>query len=548
MGLIDLLKTESAGARREMTIAVVASGIANAVILAVINAAASAPFGAMNFRYLLMFVVAISIYIVGLKYTFDMSTQIFERMIHRIRMRLVEKIASSELMLLDQVGKAEIFKRVTQDTTVISESQGLLVAALHSAVMVLCTAVYVLTISLAAFLTTVGLAACGLMIYLGRQRELALYMEHAAQEEVAFVGLTNDLVDGLKEVKMNQARGREIIADLNQISRALRDIKIRATNLYNKNAVFSQCFFYVLIAVIVFLLPRWLNTLNNVVPQLVAAVLFIIGPLSTIVTALPAFAKANIAAESISALEQIIDQFNAKYGAAVVTDERLEFKESIGAHALTFQYVDQHGSGFAVGPLDVTFEKGKIVMVVGGNGSGKTTLLKLLTALYFPTSGSLTIDGALVRRDNLQNYRELFSAVFSDFHLFRKPYGAGAVTEDEVTGLLRLMQIEEKTSFRDGKFSTLDLSAGQRRRLALAVALLENRPIMVFDEWAADQDPDFRRDFYEVLLPNLRKRGKTLLLATHDDRYFHVADVVIKMEAGVIEGSRALRSQTSEGH
>src|SRR3954466_5218457 len=361
MGLIDLLKTESAGARRDMTIAVVASGIANAVILAVINAAASMPFGAMNFRYLLMFAVAISIYIVGLKYTFDMSTQIFEGMIHRIRLRLVEKIADSELVLLDQIGKAEIFKRVTQDTTVISESQGLLVAALHSAVMVLCTAVYILTISLPAFLVTVGLAACGLTIYLGRQRELAHYMQRAAQQEVAFVGLTNDLVDGLKEVKMNQARGREIISDLSQISRALREIKIKTTNLYNKNAVFSQCFFYILIAVIVFVLPRWVSTFNNVVPQLVAAILFIIGPLSTIVTALPAFAKANISADSISTLEQAIDQFNARYGTAVLSDEPIEFRDSIGVNALTFQYVDQHGGGFTVGPLDLTIERGKIV-------------------------------------------------------------------------------------------------------------------------------------------------------------------------------------------
>jgi len=545
MGLIDLLKTESAGARRDMTIAVVASGIANAVILAVINAAASMPFGAMNFRYLLMFAVAISIYIVGLKYTFDMSTQIFEGMIHRIRLRLVEKIADSELVLLDQIGKAEIFKRVTQDTTVISESQGLLVAALHSAVMVLCTAVYILTISLPAFLVTVGLAACGLTIYLGRQRELAHYMERAAQQEVAFVGLTNDLVDGLKEVKMNHARGREVIADLSRISRALRDIKIQTTNLYNKNAVFSQCFFYILIAVIVFVLPRWVSTFNNVVPQLVAAILFIIGPLSTIVTALPAFAKANIAADSISTLEQAIDQFNARYGTAVLSDEPIEFRDSIGVNALTFQYVDQHGGGFTVGPLDLTIERGKIVMIVGGNGSGKTTFLKLLTALYFPTSGSLTIDGVPVRRDNLQNYRELFSAIFSDFHLFQKPYGAGAITEDQVSALLRLMQIEEKTGFHAGKFDTLDLSAGQRKRLALAVALLEDRPILVFDEWAADQDPDFRRQFYEVLLPDLRNRRKTLLLATHDDRYFHVADVVIKMEAGRIERPRALQDQAS---
>jgi putative pyoverdin transport system ATP-binding/permease protein len=541
MGLLDLLKTESAGVQKDMAIAVIASGIANAVILAVINAAASASFGATNFRYLLMFLVAICVYIVGLKYTFDMSTKIFESMIHRVRMRVVEKIANSELMLLDHISKARVFKHITQDTTVISESQGLLVAALHSAVMVLCTAIYILTISPPAFLTTVCFIVCGLTIYRNREREMAFYMTRAAQQEIAFVGLISDLLEGLKEVKINHARGRELIADLDGISDALRESKTQTTNLYNKNAIFSQCFFYVLIAVIVFLLPRWLTALDNVVPKLVAAILFMIGPLSTIVTALPSFAKANAAAESISNLEKVIDQFNARYGAAIASEahiefKRIEFKENIGVHALAFQYISQHDNGFAIGPLNVTIEKGKIVMVAGGNGSGKTTFLKLLTALYFPISGSLTVDGMLVQRDNLQSYRELFSAIFSDFHLFEKLYGVGDPSEREVTDLLRLMRIEAKTSFRNGRFTTLDLSAGQRKRLALIVALLEDRPIIVFDEWAAEQDPDFRRFFYEVLLPDLRRRGKTLLLATHDDRYFHIADFLIKMEAGVIAG------------
>jgi putative ATP-binding cassette transporter len=548
MGLADLLSRESITARRDIVIAVTASGVANAVILAIINAAATTTGAAANIRYLLMFGVAITIYIVGLKYTFDVSTRIFEGMIHRIRMRVTEKIAGSELMLLDQAGKAEIFKRITQDTTVISESQGLLVAALHSLVMVVCTAFYVLTISIAAFVITVMLAAGGLMIYLARERELTHYLELASQKEVAFVSLTTDLVEGFKEVKLSQARGRELLLELEQISQELRETKTRATDLYNKNAVFSQCFFYVLLAAIVFLLPNWIGPHGNVLPQLVAAVLFIIGPLSTIVTALPAFAKSNMAAESISHLEEAIDQINARHGIAGGSEVPLPFNDQIETHALAFQYVDQFGEGFAVGPIDATFEKGTIVMIVGGNGCGKTTLLKLITALYFPSSGSLSVDGEPVRRDNLQSYRELFSAIFSDFHLFGKPYGISTVGEDEMGALLRLTQIETKTTFRDGRFSTLDLSAGQRKRLALAVALLENRPIMVFDEWAADQDPRFRRHFYEVLLPDLRKRGKTLLLATHDDRYFHVADVVFKIEAGVVVERQTRPHGGSERH
>ena len=53
-----------------------------------------------------------------------------------------------------------------------------------------------------------------------------------------------------------------------------------------------------------------------------------------------------------------------------------------------------------------------------------------------------------------------------------------------------------------------------------------------FDEWAADQDPEFRRYFYDVLLPGLKAEGRTLIVVTHDDRYFHVADQVVFMEEG----------------
>ena len=90
-------------------------------------------------------------------------------------------------------------------------------------------------------------------------------------------------------------------------------------------------------------------------------------------------------------------------------------------------------------------------------------------------------------------------------------------------------------SYADGRFSTLDLSTGQRKRLAMVAALLDDKPIYIFDEWAADQDPGFRRYFYEGLLGELKARGKTVLAVTHDDRYFGVADRVVKRgEGGVV--------------
>ena len=106
--------------------------------------------------------------------------------------------------------------------------------------------------------------------------------------------------------------------------------------------------------------------------------------------------------------------------------------------------------------------------------------------------------------------------------------------EAEVHRLLRLLRLETKTNFAQGRFTQLNLSTGQRKRLALIVSLLEDRPLLAFDEWAADQDPEFRQYFYTELLPLLKSQGKTLLVVTHDDRYFHVADRVVTMEYGRI--------------
>jgi putative ATP-binding cassette transporter len=175
------------------------------------------------------------------------------------------------------------------------------------------------------------------------------------------------------------------------------------------------------------------------------------------------------------------------------------------------------------------------VFIIGGNGSGKSTLLKLLTGLYRPSGGCLLVDGVPVLWRDIQRYRELVSIIFSDFHLFQRLYGLPDVDEKSVNSLLDTMQLLGKTSFDRGCFSTLELSTGQRKRLALIVALLEDRPIIVFDEWAADQDPEFRRYFYEVLLKDLKKRGKTVIAVTHDDHYFQHCDKLVKMDLGAIE-------------
>jgi putative ATP-binding cassette transporter len=200
-----------------------------------------------------------------------------------------------------------------------------------------------------------------------------------------------------------------------------------------------------------------------------------------------------------------------------------------------FQYQDvENKKLFSVGPVDLTIHPGEILFITGGNGSGKTTLMKVIAGLYYPQGGVVSLGERPVNPSNYEHYRGFFSAIFSDFHLFDRLYGLKDVDEIRLNGMLQKMELSEKTAYIGGRFTQMKLSTGQRKRLALVVALMEDRPIYVMDEVAADQDPVFRKYFYEKLLKELKGQGKTLIVISHDDRYFHTADRVLKMEYGQV--------------
>jgi putative ATP-binding cassette transporter len=209
-------------------------------------------------------------------------------------------------------------------------------------------------------------------------------------------------------------------------------------------------------------------------------------------------------------------------------------------HDIRFSYLDRLSETiFQVGPIDFTLRAGELVFITGGNGSGKSTFLKLLAGLYKPESGEITFDGVHVGDSTRQNYRELIAAIFPDFHLFQKLYGIPDPDPAEVDRLLKQFQLIDKTRVTNGDFRTVDLSGGQRKRLALIVSLLEKRPILLLDEWAADQDPEFRRKFYYDLLPALIAAGTTVVAITHDDRYLDELDLParrLRMDEGRFVG------------
>ncbi len=543
MNLLNFVKKESSVSLQSLMALTLISGIAQGVLLAIINAAAAdAAYAELNFRYLLMFGLAIAIFIVAKRVALARSFVVAEEVIAKLRIRIVDKLRRSNLAVAERIGKAHVEARLAQDTQTISLAAGEVVNAIQSAVMIAVCVLYLAFLSKVAFVITLGMIAGGVSIYLRNQRSINRELQAATVKETEFYASLGHMMDGFKELKVNQGKSEDIFQ--NHFARICLDaqqVKVRTGLEYVRNFIFSQTFFYILIAVLVFLLPSLSASYADVIVKATAVILFIVGPLTSLVGSIPIYARANVAIGNIAALDQFLDSPEAS-AERQVEPAKIDFRgfQEIAVEAVNFTYFSETGAGpaFAVGPFNLSLKAGEVVFVVGGNGSGKSTFLKLLTGLYAPQQGTLKVDGLRLQPAHYAAYRELYSVIFTDFHLFDRLYGLSNVDEKRVAQLLQRMQLDDKTSFQGGRFTNLSLSTGQKKRLALLIACLEDRPVLALDEFAADQDPEFRRFFYETLLPELKAAGKTVIAVTHDDRYFSCADRVIKLEYGQVESIR----------
>lgn len=540
LGLIHFLKRESNKTGSRILIASVIAGIANGLVVVIINNAAR-NYAELNLRYLLLFTLCIAIYIISNRFALFQTASIVRNALSRGHIRIAEKIRRSSLIAFEGIGESRIFTTLAENTEIIFEASRRLAGSASAVIMLVFSFSYLAYLSSTAFWFSVVVIVCGVLVYLFNQRSITEGLHITIKKENEFFDSLNHVLTGFKELKMNRERGDDLFRNyLEKISVSARDLKIKTESAFISNIIFAQTFLYILLASIVFLLPQITSTAPALIVNLVTVILFIIGPLGLVVDALPVLAKADIAIEKLEDLENILDA--ADDGKATAPDSpilRRDAFEKVVLRRVTFDYQDGESQKmFSVGPLELTVNSGEVLFIVGGNGSGKTTLLKLITGLYYPKEGTVFFDDIAVNMTNYAHYRNFFSIIFSDFHLFDRLYGIKEINEDRLNSLLNTMGISEKTACIDGRFTNINLSTGQRKRLALLVALMEDKPIYVFDEVAADQDPEFRKYFYEVLLMELKKQGKTIIAVSHDDRYFHVADRVLKMDYGKFAGGK----------
>jgi len=533
MKFLDFLLKESAAPLGTILFMSSMSGSATALLLATINTAAEVASNRQTDNPIfLIYLVLFIIFVYGQHYAFSKTTRSIEQAIRMMRLRITQKLCFSELRFLEETGHTRIYVRLTQETNLLSESAQALVMASQSVLVAVFSFLYMAWLSLTAFLIAFVVLGGSILLYVSTLEKVSKKLQSASAEEAGFFEMLDHLLKGFKEIKLNRSKRRDIFQRLEVIAEDTEQLKIKVGEHMVIVIIIGQATLYFLLGIFVFILPQFSPTLPDTILKLTATVLFIMGPLGTIINSLSNLTKSSVAVTNIYNLEAQLDAELSNIDQNDTLNSLQQFKH-IEFQDIIFHYHNEQGYNvFSVGPVNMKLNRGEIVFIVGGNGSGKSTLLKLLVGLYFPTSGYLYVDDELIDPSNYQQYRELFAIIFTDFHLFDRLYGLTDIDQQHLLALLRLMELEKKTKYIEGKFTQLDLSTGQRKRLALIIALLEDKPIYIFDEWAADQDPVFRKYFYEVLLKDLKKQGKTIIAVTHDDRYFALADRVLKMDYG----------------
>lgn len=517
------------------------SGITNAGMLAVVNAALfrrHAGPRALLFVFIALCVLAPLTRVISEL----LLTRLGQNAIFALRTGLARQVLRVPLQKIEEAGAHRILSVLTDDIPILTGMiSSVPVLFINIGVVTSCL-IYMGWLKWKLLLALLAVIVLGITTYQLAVVRATPYFRRARARENDLQKHFQGLLHGIKELKLHQRRREDFLTKVLSAAAGLfRTEVISGFRIYSVAASWGQLLVFVVIGVSVFGLRGTLAAGEGVLSGFILALLFIMTPLQVIMNAAPNLARARTALKNIDDLGLKLMQsavaeeaVSAAAAEADVAPVRVELK----GVAYTYRHEDSADS-FTLGPLDLTVENGELLFITGGNGSGKTTLAKVLVGLYTAESGEIRCNGELITDRNRDSYRQLFSAIFSDFFLFESLLGfeQGANLDDQARRHLARLRLEHKVRVQNGAFSTVELSQGQRKRLALLICCLEDRPVLFFDEWAADQDPVFKEIFYFSILPELKAQGKTVIVISHDDRYYAVADRIVHLEAGQVSAA-----------
>lgn len=447
----------------------------------------------------------------------------------QLRTEIYKRISQLPIAELERIGSARLLAIITNDIPYIMAGAASFPGIMISSATIFGMLGFLIYLNVDVFLFIMGTIFVGIVsyripLYFGDK----LYGKARRHFDNIHEGI-HGLVHGAKELKLNKTKRESFMEealDIHEENHSAYSIKgnVFVTLALNYGNLMS----FVAIGIATFVLSNHYSVSVETLLAIVMAMLYITGPLSAILNNISPIMRGSVSLRKLN---------------CVLSDMPIELEggrrgpdkcDSLTFSGVKYAYKNSDNEiGFEVGPINLTLNRGEVSFIVGGNGSGKSTLGKLLTLHYLPSCGEITMGDTLVTDENREQCRQSISAIYSDFYLFTKLYG---IEQQELDNLgqyyLEYLALDKKVTIDKDHFSTRSLSDGQKRRLALIVMYLEKRDIYLFDEWAADQDPQFREVFYTQIIPELKKSGKIVIVISHDDRYFYLADNIVEMEDG----------------
>lgn len=516
-------------------LAAIVSGVCNAALLALINNLLKTN-GSVG-RLLLVgfgglcFMLPLSRYISEI-----LLNDLGQDSLYSLRMQISRQVLAAPLRHLELLGLHRVLAVLTDDVPIITNTILLVPLLCLNITVVLGCLVYIgllswKLLSVVGFFIVIGIAGYQLPVL----KAQSIFKKARADGDVLLKHFQS-MFSGIKELKLHSARRKVFFASvLDPTAFSLRNHNKKAMRIYTASAAWGQMLVFLVIGLVLVAASGQSN--RATLTGCTLAIVYLMAPLQIIMNMAPNLARASVALKNVEDMGFLLsaqqeDVLEEPSACMLSSDWRLEFR------AVTHSYSrDGEPHDFVLGPMDLVFREGELVFIVGGNGSGKTTFAKLLTGLYTPQTGEIQVNGnpATIEPGERESYRQNFSAVFSDFHVFDQLLGLdGSRVDSAAAEYLAKFNLSHKLRIEQGHLSAVDLSQGQRKRLALLAAYMEDRSVYLFDEWAADQDPSFKEIFYLQLLPELKAKGKTVFVISHDDRYYHVADRIIKFVDGQI--------------
>jgi putative ATP-binding cassette transporter len=459
-----------------------------------------------------------------------------------LRMQLSRRILALPLRQQEEIGPHRLTVALTDDVNSITNAIIFIpILCINIAVVVGCL-VYLGLLSWTVLLAVLGSIIVGIISYQLPVVKAMRSFRLAREAEDKLFGHFRAMVEGFKELKINRARrGAFLSEELQSTATSFRQHNVTGMAIYAMASSWGQLLVFIVIGLLLYVLPTVGSVSALALTGYTLTILYMMTPLQVIMNTLPNIGRANVALNKVEELGLALAAHSDPDGGtpddATPPEQTHAFIERLELKGVTHSYyVDGEEHNFTLGPLDLNFQGGEVIFLIGGNGSGKTSLAKLLLGLYTPEAGEIRLNGQPVTDQNREDYRQNFSVVFADFYLFENLLGLkSSEMETKTREFLARMQLDHKVQVKGDALSTTKLSQGQRKRLALLTAYLEDRPVYLFDEWAADQDPGFKEMFYLQLLPELKAKGKTVFVISHDDHYYFTADRLIKLDYGQVE-------------